>query len=193
MSLVAERPEIRKTLEEAQHKMERALALTRKEFQDVRTGRASIGLVEHVQVDYYNTPTPLKGLATISIPDPRTIQIQPWDVSIVGEIEKAILKSDLGLNPTNDGKVLRIQIPPLTEERRLELAKVVKRLAEEGRVGIRNIRHEAIEAIKALEKVKTISEDESHHAQKEVQKLTDRFTQEVDQAVAKKESEIKTI
>ena len=190
---MAERPEIRKILDEAQRKMERALALTRKEFQDVRTGRASIGIVEHVQVDYYNTPTPLKALATISIPDARTIQIQPWDVSVVGEIEKAILKSDLGLTPANDGKVLRIQIPPLTEERRTELTKVLKRLAEEGRVAIRNIRHEAIEAIKALEKVKTISEDESHHGQKEVQKLTDRFTQEVDQAVAKKEAEIKTV
>jgi len=173
--------------------MEKAFALTRKEFQDIRTGRASIGLVEHLQIDYYNTPTPLKGLATISIPDARTIQIQPWDVSIVGEIEKAILKSDLGLTPINDGKVLRIQIPHLTEERRLELAKVIRRVAEEGRVTIRNVRHEAIEAIKGLEKKKTISEDESHHGQKEVQKLTDRFTADVDQAVAKKEAEIKTI
>lgn len=190
---MAERPEIRKILDESQRKMEKAVGLTRKEFQDLRTGRASISLVEHLQVDYYNTPTPLKGLATIGIPDARTIQIQPWDVSILGEIEKAILKSDLGLTPLNDGKVVRIQIPPLTEERRLELTKVTRRIAEEGRVAIRNIRHEAIEAVKALEKSKRISEDESHHGQKEVQKLTDRFTQEVDQAVAKKESEIKTI
>ena len=173
--------------------MDKALGLTRKEFQDIRTGRASMGLVEHLQVDYYNTPTPLKGLATISIPDPRTIQIQPWDVSILGEIEKAVLKSDLGLTPMNDGKVVRIPVPPLTEERRLELAKVIRRVAEEGRVAIRNVRHEAIESIKALEKKKVISEDESHHGQKEVQKLTDRFTAEVDQAVAKKEAEIKTI
>ena len=190
---MAERPEIRKFLEEGQRKMDKALGLTRKEFQDIRTGRASMGLVEHLQVDYYNTPTPLKGLATISIPDPRTIQIQPWDVSILGEIEKAVLKSDLGLTPMNDGKVVRIPVPPLTEERRLELAKVIRRVAEEGRVAIRNVRHEAIESIKALEKKKVISEDESHHGQKEVQKLTDRFTAEVDQAVAKKEAEIKTI
>ena len=190
---MAERPEIRKILDEAQRKMDKALALARKEFQDVRTGRASIGLVEHLQVDYYNTPTPLKGLATIGVPDVRTIQIQPWDVSIVGEIEKAILKADLGLTPINDGKLIRIQIPSLTEERRLELAKVIKRLAEEGRVAVRNVRHEAIEAIKGLEKAKQISEDESHHGQKEVQKLTDRFIQEVDQAVVKKEAEIKTI
>lgn len=173
--------------------MDKALALTRKEFQDVRTGRASIGLVEGLQVDYYNTPTPLKGVATISIPDLRTIQIQPWDVSLLGEIEKAVLRSGLGLTPIVDGKVIRIQIPPLTEERRLELAKVVRKVAEEGRVVIRNIRHEGIEAVKALEKSKQISEDESHHGQKEIQKLTDRFIQEVDQAVAKKEAEIKTI
>lgn len=190
---MAERPEIKKILDEAQRKMDKAITLTRKEFQEVRTGRASMGLVEHLNIDYYNTPTPLKGLATISVPDARTIQIQPWDVSIVAEIEKAILKSDLGLTPSNDGKLLRIQIPPLTEERRQELAKVIKRLAEEGRVAIRNIRHEAIEAIKALEKTKKISEDESHHGQKEVQKLTDRFIQDVDQAVVKKEAEIKTI
>lgn len=190
---MAERPEIRKILDEAHRKMDKALALTRKEFQDLRTGRASISLVETLQVDYYNTPTPLKGLATISIPDARTIQIQPWDVSIVGEIEKSILKSGLGLTPMNDGKVVRIQIPPLSEERRLELAKVVRRVAEEGRIAVRNIRHEAIEAIKALEKAKQISEDESHHGQKEVQKLTDRFIGEVDQSAAKKETEIKTI
>ena len=190
---MAERPEIRKILDESHRKMDKALSLTRKEFQDLRTGRASISLVEHLQVDYYNTPTPLKGLATINIPDARTIQIQPWDVSILGEIERAVLKSGLGLTPMNDGKVVRIQIPSLTEERRLELAKVVRRVAEEGRVAVRNIRHEAIESIKGLEKAKQISEDESHHGQKEVQKLTDRFIGEVDQAVQKKEQEIKSI
>ena len=190
---MAERPEIRKILDEAQRKMEKALGLTRKEFQDIRTGCASINLVEGLQVDYYNTPTSLKGLATISTPDARTIQIQPWDVSILGEIERSILKSDLGLTPMNDGKIIRIQIPPLTEERRAELAKVIRRVAEEGRVAVRNIRHEAIETIKGLEKSKKISEDESHHGQKEVQKLTDRFIGEVDTAVAKKEQEIKHI
>ena len=190
---MAERPEIRKILDEAHHKMEKALALSRKEFQELRTGRASIGLVEGLLVDYYNTPTPLKGLATISTPDARTIQIQPWDVSIIGEIERAVLKSNLELTPINDGKIVRIQIPALTEERRLELAKLVRHVAESGRVAIRNVRHEAIESIKGLEKKKLISEDESHHGQKESQKLTDRFIGEVDQAVAKKESEIKTI
>lgn len=190
---MAERPEIRKILDETQRKMDKAIALTRKEFQDLRTGRASVSLVEGLHVDYYNTPTPLKGLATISVPDARTLQIQPWDVSVLGEIERAILKSDLGLTPVNDGKVIRIQIPSLTEERRSELARVVRRVAEEGRVAIRNVRHEAVESVKGLEKTKKISEDESHHAQKEIQKLTDRFIQEVDQAVAKKEAELKTI
>lgn len=190
---MAERPEIRKILDETQRKMDKALGLTRKEFQDLRTGRASISFVEHLQVDYYSTPTPLKGVATISTPDPRTLQIQPWDVSIAGEIEKAILKSDLGLTPSNDGKVIRIQIPPLSEERRMELAKVVRRVAEEGRVAVRNIRHEAIESVKGLEKGKKISEDESHHGQKEVQKLVDRFIGEIDQAMARKETEIKTV
>ncbi len=190
---MAERAEIKKILEETQRKMDKALSMTRKEFQDLRTGRASVSLVEHLSVDYYGTPTPLRGLATISTPDARTIQIQPWDVSIIGEIERSIQKSDVGLVPVNDGKLIRLQIPPLTEERRAELAKVVRRVAEEGRVAIRNVRHEAIESVKGLEKKKIISEDESHHAQKEVQKLTDRFTLDVDQAVAKKEAEIKTI
>ncbi|MBI4115930.1 MAG: ribosome recycling factor [Candidatus Omnitrophica bacterium] len=190
---MAERPEIRSILDETHRKMEKAFSLTRKEFQDLRTGRASSSLVEGLQVDYYGTPTPLKGLATISIPDPRTLQLQPWDVSVIGEIEKAVLKSELGLTPMNDGKVVRIPIPPLSEERRLELAKLVRKTAEEGRVAIRNIRHEAIESIKSLEKSKKISEDESHHGQKEVQKLTDRFIVEVDQTVTKKEQEIKTI
>ncbi len=190
---MAERPEIRKILDEANRKMDKAMSLTRKEFQDLRTGRASASLVDAIQVDYYGSPTPLKGLATISVPDARTLQIQPWDVSVSGEIEKAILKSDLGLTPNNDGKVIRIQIPPLSEERRLELAKVIRRAGEEGKVAIRNVRHEAIEGIKGLEKGKSISEDESHHGQKEVQKLTDRFIGDLDTAVAKKEQEIKSI
>jgi ribosome recycling factor len=190
---MAERPEIRKILDEANRKMDKALTLTRKEFHDLRTGRASASLVEGLHVDYYGNSTPLKGVATISIPDARTIQIQPWDVSITGEIEKAILKSDLSLTPNNDGKVIRIQIPLLSEERRLELAKVIRRAAEEGRVAVRNVRHEAVEAIKALEKTKNISEDESHHGQKETQKLTDRFIGEMDSSVAKKEQEIKSI
>lgn len=190
---MAERPEIKKVLDDTTKKMEKGLAAARKEFQDVRTGRASISLVEHLSVDYYNTPTPLKGLATISTPDARTIQIQPWDISGLGDIERAILKSDLALTPINDGKVIRIQIPPLTDERRGELAKVIRRIAEEGRVSIRNIRHEGIEAIKALEKAKQISEDESRHGQKEIQKSTDHFIAEVDQTVQKKEVELKTV
>ncbi len=185
--------EPRQILEETKKKMNRVLEATRKEFQNIRTGRASMALVEGLQVDYYNTPTPLKGLGSISTPDPKTIMIQPWDPSIIAEIDKAILKSDLGLTPINDGKVIRMQIPPLTEERRQELSKVVKRVAEEGRVSIRNVRHEAIEQIKRLEKSKGVPEDVSHTSQKEIQKITDRFIAQIDEALKHKETEIHTI
>ncbi len=178
---------------EAQKKMTKTTEVTRKEFQNIRTGRASIALVEGIVVDYYNTPTPLKGLGNISTPDPRTIAITPWDVTVIPEIEKAILKSDLGLTPINDGKILRINMPPLTEERREELTKVIRRVAEEGRVAVRAARHEAIEQIKKLEKTKLVAEDESHSSQKEIQKMTDKFIAEVDSALKQKESEIHSI
>ena len=183
----------KKVTEETKKKMAKALEATKKEFQNIRTGRASIALVEGIQADYYNTPTALKGLASISTPDPKTISIQPWDPSVIGEIERAILKSDLGLTPVNDGKIVRIQIPPLTTERRDELSKVVKKVAEEGRVSIRNGRHEGIEQVKKLEKLKTIPEDMSHGTQKEIQKITDKFIAEIDEALKHKEAEIHAI
>ncbi len=183
----------RKIVDDMQKNMARAVDATRKEFKNIRTGRASIALVEGVIVNYYDTPTPLKGLANISTPDPKTIMITPWDVSGIAEIEKAIMKSDLGLNPMNDGKVVRIQIPSLTEERREELTKVIRRVAEEGRVSVRNSRHEAIEQIKKLEKSKVLAEDLSHAAQKEIQKFTDKFVSEVDDALKHKEQEIHVI
>ncbi len=179
--------------EETKKKMVKSVESTKKEFQNMRTGRASIGLVEGISVNYYNTPTPIKNLATISTPDAKTIQIQPWDASAVAEIEKAILQSDLGLTPANDGKVLRIQIPALTEERRAELTKVIRKIAEEGRVSIRNTRHEAIEQVKKLEKAKTVPEDLSHTSQKEVQKFTDQFIAQIDEALMHKEKEIHSI
>lgn len=185
--------DVKKVIDDAQKKMAKALEVTKKEFQNIRTGRASIALVEGIQVDYYNTPTPLKGLATISTPDPKTIAIQPWDPSVVAEIERGILKSGLGLTPVTDGKVLRIQIPPLTEERREELTKLVRKVAEEGRISIRNARHEGIEQVKKLEKSKTIPEDMSHASQKEIQKHTDKFIAGVDESLKHKESEIHTI
>ena len=185
--------DVKKLAEETKRRMTKSVESTKKEFQNIRTGRASIALVEGISVNYYNTPTPIKNLGTISTPDARTIQIQPWDISAVAEIEKAILKSDLGLTPANDGKILRIQIPGLTDERRQELTKIIRRVAEEGRVSIRNTRHEAIEQVKKLEKAKTVPEDMSHVSQKEVQKFTDQFIEQLDQALKHKETEIHSI
>ena len=185
--------DVKKLVEETKKKMTKALDATKKEFQNIRTGRASIALVEGVQVDYYNTPTPLRGVANISTPDPKTIAIQPWDPSIIGEIERAIMKSGLGLMPVTDGKMLRIQIPSLTEERREELTKIVRKVAEEGRVSVRNARHEAIEHVKKLEKSKTVPEDISHTTQKEIQKATDAFIAGVDESLKHKETEIHAI
>ena len=185
--------DVKQITEETKKRMAKSLEATKKEFQNMRTGRASIGLVEGIQVNYYDTPTPIKNLGTISTPDARTIQIQPWDVTAVAEIEKAILKSDLGLTPVNDGKILRIQIPSLTEERRNELTKIIRKAAEEGRVSIRNSRHEAIEHVKKLEKAKTIPEDMSHGTQKEVQKITDQFIAQIEEALTHKEKEIHSI
>ncbi len=185
--------DVKKVTEETKKKMTKALEVTRKEFQNIRTGRASIALMEGILVDYYNTPTPLKGVASISTPDPKTIAIQPWDPSIIGEIERAILKSGLGLTPINDGKIIRMQLPPLTQERREELTKLVRKVAEEGRVSIRNARHEGIEQIKKLEKGKVVPEDISHSTQKEIQKLTDGFIAQADEALKHKESEIHAI
>ena len=183
----------KKTLEETKKKMAKSIEATKKDFHHLRTGRASIGLVEGIQVDYYNTPTPLKALSNISTPDAKTILIQPWDIGVVGDIEKAILKSGLGLTPLNDGKVVRIQIPSLTDERRQELTKIVKKVAEEGRVSVRNARHEGIEAVKKLEKSKAVSEDDSRILQKEIQKITDGCIAEIDQLLELKEQEIHTI
>lgn len=185
--------DVKKIAEETKKRMTKSVESTKKEFQNIRTGRASIALVEGISVNYYNTPTPIKNLGTISTPDARTIQIQPWDATAVAEIEKAILKSDLGLTPVNDGKVLRIQIPALTEERRNELTKVVRKAAEEGRISIRNTRHEAIEQVKKLEKAKTVPEDMSHVSQKELQKFTDQFIEQIDAALKHKETEIHSI
>jgi len=186
-------PDVKKLIDETQKNMHKAVEATRKEFKNIRTGRASIALVEGIQVNYYNTPTPLKGVGNISTPDARTIMITPWDPGGMGEIEKAILKSDLGLTPVNDGKVIRIPIPPLTQERRDDLSRVIKKTAEEGRVSVRAARHTAIEQTKKLEKTKIISEDDSHVVQKDIQKMTDKFIAEVDEALKHKEAEIHSI
>lgn len=177
-------------LSEVEEKMQAAVAAARREFAAIRTGRAHTGLLDRVQVDYYGTPTPLNQLATISVPEPRLLTIQPWDKSQVQAIEKAILQADLGLTPTNDGSVIRLAIPQLTEERRKELVRVVRKEAEEKRVAIRNLRRDANEDLKLLEKEKEISEDEGRRAQEKVQALTDRYIAEVDRLLEAKEKEI---
>lgn len=171
-------------------KMEKTLESTKKEFHNLRTGRASTSLVEGIVVDYYGVMTPIKQMAALSTPDAKTLAITPWDATALTEIEKAIIKSDIGLVPNNDGKIIRVKVPQLTEERRNDLAKLVKKEAEEGRVAVRASRHEAIELIKKGEKAKEISEDESRTVQKEIQKVTDEFTAKIDEAAKQKEIEL---
>lgn len=174
-------------------KMEKTLDSTKKEFQSLRTGRAAVSLVENIMVDYYGTMTPMKQMAAISTPDAKTLAITPWDATGLAEIEKAIMKSEVGLTPMNDGKIIRITVPQLTDERRADLTKMVKKAAEEGRVAIRASRHESIEIIKKGEKAKEISEDESRSVQKDIQKVTDEFTAKIDEASKQKEAELHEI
>ncbi len=181
---------IREVLDTCRSEMEMAIESLKREMGRVRTGRASPHLLDGIKVNYYGTPTPLNQLATISIPESRLIAIQPWDINSIGEIEKAIQKSDLGLNPSNDGKLIRITIPTLTEERRKELVKVVRKLSEEGKIHIRNSRREANEMLKSLKKDKEISEDDMFRAQDEVQKITDEFIEKADDLLEAKEKEI---
>jgi ribosome recycling factor len=171
-------------------RMEKALADLQHEMATIRTGRASLGILDHIRVDYYGTPTPLNQLANLHVPEPSLITIQPWDVSQIGPIERAIRVSDLGLNPANDGKIIRLPIPPLTEERRKELVKRLHGVAEHHRVSLRNIRRDANEASKKLLKDKKITEDEDKRAHDEIQKLTDNYIEKLDQAARGKEKEI---
>ena len=170
--------------------MEKVLGDLQHAMAGIRTGRASISLLDGIRVDYHGTPTPLNQLATLHVPDPSLITVQPWDVSQIGAIEKTIRSSDLGLNPANDGKIIRIPIPPLTQERRKELVKHLHHVAEDHRVGVRNIRRDANEAVKKLLKDKLISEDDERRALDEIQKLTDAQIQKLDQAAKNKEKEI---
>lgn len=170
--------------------MSRAVEVLKKEFGSIRTGRASLALLDGIMVNYYDTQTPLQQLTSLSIPESRQITIQPWEQKIIPEIEKAILKSDLGLTPTNDGKTIRINIPPLTEERRKLLVKTVKKKAEEAKVSVRNIRRDTNEEIKKLEKEKHISEDVVKKLQEEIQKITDSYISKMDEVLSHKEKEI---
>jgi ribosome recycling factor len=171
-------------------RMEKALTDLQHEMSSIRTGRASLGILDHIRVDYYGTPTPLNQIANLHVPEPSLITIQPWDMSQIGPIEKAIRASDLGLNPANDGKVIRLPIPPLTEERRKDLVKRLHGVAEHHRVALRNIRRDANEAVKKLLKDKKVTEDEDKRAHDENQKLTDGYMEKIDAAARAKEKEI---
>jgi len=173
----------------AGERMEKAIAALMRDLASLRAGRASPAMLERVQVEYYGAMMPVNQLATVSTPDPRTIVIQPWDKSTLGAIEKAIMKSDLGINPANDGSVIRLSLPPLTEERRAELVKLTKKYGEEAKVAVRNIRRDANDEIKKMEKTQ-ISEDESKRHQEDIQKLTDKYVGEIDKILAAKEKEI---
>ena len=176
--------------QQTETRMKKTIEAVRREFGEVRTGRAQPGLIEGMHVDYFGTLTLVKQLASISIPDPRTILIQPWDPSVIPEIEKAIGASKLGITPSNDGKMVRLTIPQLSEERRKELIKVVKEMAETGRISLRTIRREANEKVKKLQSDNSISEDESFKSQEEIQKLTDKFIKEIDQILEQKTKEL---
>jgi len=181
---------IDKSLKETEARMKKAVQALQDELVTIRTGRASPSLIERLHVEYYSVSTPLNQIATISAPEARLLVVQPWDHSVLGAIEKAILKSDLGLNPTNDGRVIRVMIPYLSEERRKELIKIVHKKAEEGRVAVRNCRRDGLEDLQKLQKDKLISEDDFKRGKEELQKLTDRFIERVDEVAGNKEEEI---
>lgn len=179
--------------QQTEHKMGRSIESLREAYTKLRTGRASVGILEHVMVEYYGSPTPLSQVANLGVADARTLTVQPWDRKMIPVIEKAILTSDLGLNPAAMGDMIRVPLPPLTEERRREITKVVRAEGEDAKVAVRNLRRDANEAVKKLEKAKEVSEDEQSRSEKEIQKLTDKYTAEIDKLVAAKEKEVMTI
>ena len=184
---------MKEVIKEAEEKMKKAIAATQRDFASIRTGRANPAILDRLHVDYYGAETPIKSMANISVPDSRTLQIQVFDRQTVSLIEKAIQKSDLGLTPNTDGQVIRLSIPPLTEERRKDLVKLLKKSMEEGKVAIRNVRRDEMDQLKKLEKAGDITEDERKRGEDQIQKLTDRYTKELDELVVAKEKEIMEI
>ena len=174
-------------------KMKKTTEVLATQFDSVRAGRANAAVLDKLRVEYYGTPTPINQIASIATPDPRTLAIQPWDTASLKLIEKAILESDLGINPTNDGKIIRLGFPQLTEERRKDLIKQIKKYAEEAKVAVRSIRRDAMEKLKKLNKDKAITEDELHDGEDEVQKITDKYVKEIDDMAKKKEADIMEI
>ena len=189
----AEAMTVRDNQVQSHARMEKSLQDLRSELAGIRTGRATVGLLDHVRVDYYGTPTPVNQLATLSVPEPNMLLVQPWDVSQIAAVEQALRASDLGVNPVNDGKLLRVPIPPLTEERRKEMVKRLHRILEDHRVAVRNIRRDANEHIKRLLKEKKIGEDEERRAHEEVQKMTDEHIKKVDDLGTVKEKDIRHV
>ncbi len=181
---------VNEILDEARESMDKAVGALKKEMTKVRTGRASTSLLDDVRVEYYGVPTPLSQVATLSAPEPRLLTVQPWEKNLLPEIEKALFKADLGLTPSSDGTLIRLPVPALTEERRREMVKIIKRMAEDAKVSVRNSRRDANENLKMLEKEKEITEDELKRSEKDVQQLTDEFISTIDTVVQKKEREV---
>jgi ribosome recycling factor len=180
-------------LADAESSMQKAVEATQRAFNTIRTGRANASLLDRVQVEYYGTPTPLKSLANINTPDASTIMIQPYDKTSLNQIEKAISLSDIGLTPSNDGQLIRLNIPPLTSDRRKEFVKMAAKFAEEGKVSVRNVRRDAVDSVRKQEKNSEISEDEAKDIQDQIQKLTDKYTARIDELLAEKEKDITTV
>lgn len=182
--------EIQELLTREEGRMDKTIEALKHEFASIRTGRASTALLDKVMVDYYGTPSPINQVANVTAPEPRLILVKPWEKSMIGPIEKAVLQSDLGLNPSNDGETIRLAIPQLTEERRKELVKVVSKKAEEAKVAVRNIRRDANDALKKEEKAKTITEDDAKQGQEKIKKLTDKKIKAIDDLKDKKEKDV---
>ncbi len=181
---------MKELLKVTEEKMNKTVGVLERDYKSIRAGRANVSVLDRITVDYYGVPTPIQQMAAVSIPEPRVLMIQPWDASTLKEIEKAILVSDIGINPQNDGRIIRLSFPPLTEERRKEIVKDVHKAAEDNKVAIRNTRRDAIEKLKALKKDNTITEDDVTDGEKKIQNLTDKFCKEIDGLAAIKEKEI---
>ena len=184
---------MKELLKNTEEKMNKTVAVLERDYKSIRAGRANIAVLDRITVDYYGCPTPIQQMAAVSVPEPRILMIQPWDATTLKDIEKAILTSDIGINPQNDGRVIRLSFPPLTEERRKDIVKEVRKTAEENKVAIRNTRRDAIEKLKALKKANTITEDDVADGEKKIQNLTDKFCKEIDDLAALKEKEIMEI
>ena len=184
---------MKELLKNTEEKMNKTVGVLERDYKSIRAGRANVSVLDRVTVDYYGCTTPIQQMAAVSVPEPRILMIQPWDASTLKDIEKAILTSDIGINPQNDGRVIRLSFPPLTEERRKEIVKEVRKTAEDNKVAVRNTRRDAIEKLKALKKANTITEDDVADGEKQIQNLTDKYCKEIDELAALKEKEIMEI